>query len=123
MTKTKVVCILLFIAFVSYIGLFFVERWQADAAGVVTGIDVVEGIVRVQVDQPGTNPMSPGGRVILLLTPRSSLVAENMWRSRKPVPVQALRLGQKVLAQYSFDIILPTFPPERSVSELMIAAW
>ncbi len=126
MTKGRFFFGLIILAALGYVALWWADRWNADVSGTITGLEV--GLIHpeigpydlVKVDTDLKSRENPTGQVILILTAKTDILEQNWWRKRTPVYDRELKPGQKVVANYSRILKLPTLPPQQTASEIII---
>lgn len=124
MTKGRFFFGLIILAVFGYLGLFVFDRWKADVWGKVAAVQLVEpGVLVVQVETDQKTPANPTGMVPMLVIAKTTLEQENYLRVRSPATVEALQLGQKILAQYYSPLAMPATPLGRVASQVLVVKW
>lgn len=129
MTKMRALVGLVILGLLGYAALFVADRWNADVAGT---IEAIEGglqhpvigtydLVKVKTEQKSKD--NPTGEVVLILTAKTNILEQNYWRTRNPVYDAVLKPGQKIVATYSSLLTIPTLPPQRTASEVVVLKW
>lgn len=123
MTKKRLFFGLIILAVLGYCALFVFDRWKADVWGTISGLQPAGEFVLLQVDSDRKTRDNPTGRVIVLLTPKTSISEENYFRVRQSATVEALQPGKKVLVQYFSPLAYPATPLGRPVSDVLLVKW
>jgi hypothetical protein len=129
MTKGRFFALMLILAGLSYCGLFIVDRWNADISGTITGLagpelDPQLGVLEFVKIQTGRQSHdNPTGEFILILTQKTEILEQAWSRARNPVLDRELKLGQKVIANWSLLKQVPSVPPAQTVREVVIMKW
>ncbi len=126
MTKGRFVVALLLLGALGYVALWWLDRWNADVSGTITALErglqhpAIGVYDLVKVDTDIKSRENPTGEAILILTSKTEILEQNVWRTRTPVYDVELQPGQKIVANYSSLLKLPTLPPQQTVREIII---